>query len=142
MPPELIQILVDLAVALSPILMSLASFAAYMAAAWLKQKVKHDRAGQAIDMAQFAVIDIVAAGGSAFRAKLAAAAEDGVITKAEMIEVRDAALKAAKAQAGTEVLDALKAITADPDAWLWTKIQAEAQTAQPVIVAADDVILQ
>lgn len=136
-PQSFTQILLMLAEALSPFMVALASYLAYQGAAWLKQKTKNERAGVAVDMALGAVSDIVFAGGAAFQAKLRAAAEDGVITKAEMIEIRDASLKAARAQAGTEAYEALKAITDDPDAWLWTKIRAEAAMTAPMIVAAE-----
>ena len=140
MQPEMTQLLVMLAEALSPFLVALASYCAYQGANWLKQRVKHEKASVALGFAQHAVVDVVAAGGEAFQLALRKAAEDGVVTKAEALQIRDAALSAARAQAGDEVMAGLKSITSDPDSWLWTKIQAEAHFSKDPMPSDDDIL--
>lgn len=139
-PKPMAELLLLLAEALSPFLVALVSYCAYQGANWLKQKTQSEKAASAIDRAAVAVSDVLAAGGSEFQAALRAAAEDGVITRAEVIALRDAALKGAKAQAGTEVMAMLKSMTEDPDEWLWTKIKAQASYSVPLDFDLEDLV--
>lgn len=130
---SLTKLLLQIAEALSPFFVTLASWAAYQGAAWIRQRVKHEKLQHAADIAAGAVSDVVASTSAATMEAFRAAAEDGEVTREEMIQIRDAALKSAKRHIGSAALNGLRLVSEDPDEWLWTKIKAEAKVQDTVL---------
>ena len=121
------QVLLQLAEALSPLLVALVSWAAYQGAAWIRQKTQNEKLAQAVERAAEAVGDTVQSASSEALEMFRAAAEDGVVTEEELAEIRAVALRTAKLQLGKHGRAALTAVTDDVDEYLWTKIKAEAR---------------
>lgn len=119
--------LLQVAEVLAPAVLALLSWAALQFTMWIRQKTEHERLQQAAELASAAVADVVGAASSEALEAYRAAVEDGVVTKEELIEVRDAALKAAKKQLGKSAIAGLQLVTDDPDEYLWTKVKAEAK---------------